>query len=268
MRLLAACLVLFLTPAGALLLSDRHVSELEDEFFQDAKKQTDRLASIYQLYPPRVKRMALAPAILQLRELGDGASVATRVCGAPDSPFRRLFDNLSARCGNWSLARRARWFGLLSVALTTVVFGLILMARITVQRCASRELWPGNWTMWFVMRGVPLLLALQVAVSLSGYGIILQNTTHKMGITLAAMALPFAALLLVERKLVLAFVEPRQLRVFRPRGAPRAEGIEAPAANEAPVTAAPATPAATPTPRLEPRAGIGVARRRRGPDER
>ena len=105
--------------------------------------------------------------------------------------------------------------------------------------------------MWFVMRGVTLLLVVQVAVSLSGYAVMLQRLTGKVAMTLGALSLPFLALLLLERKLVLAFVEPEQLRVFRPKGIPVAE-------DQAQAQAA----------RPDSRAGIGVARRRRGPDER
>jgi hypothetical protein len=120
--------------------------------------------------------MPLAPAILQLKSLTGGGQVAARVCGAPDSPFRRLFDNLYARCEQWTLFRRARWSALLAVVLSVVAFAMILIARIAVERYASRELWPGNWTMWFVMRGVTLMILLQVVVSLAGYGVLLQRS--------------------------------------------------------------------------------------------
>jgi len=217
MRLLLACLVLFLAPAGALLVTDKYVSALEDEFLEDAKAQIQRLNDVYELSPPRVKRMRLAPAIMQLRGLSTGKDVANRVCGSLDSPFARLFERLYPRCTQWTLLRRARWAALLSVAVSALMLGLVLMARITVERYASLESWPGNWAMWFVMRGITLVLAAQVAVSLAGPGIVLQTILGKTALTLAALTLPFLALTFGERKLVLAFVEPKRLNRFRPK---------------------------------------------------
>jgi hypothetical protein len=217
MRLLLACLVLFLAPAGALLVTEKYVSTLEDEFLQDATAQVQRLNDVYQLSPPRVKKMRLAPAIMQLRGLNSGSDVANRVCGSLDSPFTRLFERLSPRCSEWTLLRKARWAALLSVAVSALMLGLVLMARITVERYATLEAWPGNWAMWFVMRGITLVLAAQVAVSLAGPGIVLQTVTGKTALTLAALTLPFLALTFGERKLVLAFVEPRRLNRFRPK---------------------------------------------------
>jgi hypothetical protein len=218
MRLVLACLILFLAPAGALLVCERYVSGIEDEFLKDSRGQVQRLQSVYDLYPPRARKMPSGPAILQLRALTDGDHVARLVCTGSNASFHRLFDNLDARCGRWFLLRRARGSALFAVGLTAAVFGLILMARITVQRYASRELWPGNWTMWFVLRGLTILLIGQIVASLAGYGVILQTITGKTALTLAILIVPFAALLFLERKLVLAFVEPRRLNVFRPRG--------------------------------------------------
>jgi len=227
MRLLLACLVLFLAPAGALLVTEKYVSSLEDEFLKDARAQVDRLDGIYQLSPPRVKRMRLAPAIMQLRGLNSGSAVANRVCGSLDSPFARLFERLYPRCTQWTLLRRARWSALLAVVFSALMLAMVLMARITVQRYASKEMWPGNWAMWFVMRGITIVLAVQVAISLTGPGIVLQTVTGKTALTLAALTIPFLALTFGERKFVLAFVEPRRLNRFRPKhgiSAPKPEG--------------------------------------------
>jgi hypothetical protein len=217
MRLLLACLVLFLAPAGALLVTEKYVSTLEDEFLTDSRTQVDRLDGIYRLSPPRVKRMRLAPAITQLRGLSSGGEVANRVCGSPDSPFARLFERLYPRCVEWTLLRRARWSAAIAVGFSALMLALVLMARITVQRYASKEMWPGNWAMWFVMRGITLVLAAQVALSLVGPGIVLQTVTGKTALTLAALTLPFLALTYGERKFVVAFVEPRRLNRFRPK---------------------------------------------------
>jgi hypothetical protein len=263
MRLVLACLFLFLAPAGALLVTDRRISDVEGEFQKDAQKQTERLNSILQFNPARVRRIAIAPLILQLKEFKTGSAVAARACGSPDV-YRRLFDGLTARCGSWTVLRRARWAALLSVVGTAFVFALILMARITVQRYATLEVWPGNWTMWFVMRGVMLLLIAQVAGALSGYGIVLQTVTGKVWITLAALMAPFAAMVWIERKLVFAFVEPQRLRMFRPRGVLHADETPAEAAQSpAPAPAAAPKPAAPDPPAMPARAGIGLARRRR-----
>jgi hypothetical protein len=217
MRLLLACIVLFLAPAGALLLTDRYVSALEADFQEDAARQVNRLNSLIELYPPKVLKLRSAPAILQLRGLSDGEQVAERVCGLRDSPYQRLFERLTLRCDQWSLFRRARRSALIAVLASVGAFALILMARITVQRYARLREWPGNWTLWFTMKGLPLLLLGQVAVSLIGYGIILQTVTGKTAYALAILAVPFALLYWIERRLVLAFVEPASLRVYRPR---------------------------------------------------
>jgi hypothetical protein len=229
MRLLLACLVLFLAPAGALLVTEKYVSGLEDEFLTDSNTQVKRLNDIYQLSPPRVKKMRLAPAIMQLRGLTTGSEVASRVCGSVDSPYTRLFERLWPRCSEWTLLLRARWAALLSVVVSALMLGLVLMARITVERYASKEMWPGNWAMWFVMRGITLVLAVQVAISLTGPGIVLQTVMGKTALTVAALTLPFLALTFGERRLVLAFVEPKRLNRFRPKhglSVPKPEGPE------------------------------------------
>jgi hypothetical protein len=227
MRLLLACLVLFLAPAGALLITEKYVSTLEDEFLNDATTQVNRLNDIYRLSPPRVRKMRLAPAIMQLRGLRSGSDVASQVCGSVNSPFARLFERLYPRCVEWTLLRRARWSALVAVGFSALMLALVLMARITVERYASKEMWPGNWAMWFVARGITLVLAAQVAISLAGPGMVLQTVTGMTALTLAALTLPFLALTYGERKFVLAFVEPRRLNRFRPKhgiAVPRPEG--------------------------------------------
>src|SRR5512143_2858760 len=102
MRLLLACLAIFLAPAGALLVTVRQVDAIEDEFLHDANSQIDRLDRVSALYPPNVKKMRAAPAILQLKHMSGGANIAANVCASPDSPYRGLFERLHSRCGEWS----------------------------------------------------------------------------------------------------------------------------------------------------------------------
>jgi hypothetical protein len=218
MRLLLACIFLFLAPAGALLVTDRYVAGLESDFLQDASHHVARLNRVLELFPRGAGKMPNAAAIAQLRKAPDGARVATMVCGAPDSPYQRLFERLATRCGQWELFRRARRSAMAAVLFTAFAWALVLMARITVRRYANRRRWPGNWTLWFVLRGLPVVIAIQVAVSLIGYGVVLQTLTGKTAYALAILAAPFAALFWTERRLVLAFVEPETLSAFRPQG--------------------------------------------------
>ncbi len=218
MRLLLACFLLFLAPAGALFLTDRYVSVLEDDFHTDATQQVARLNGLIELYPPKVRRMRSASSILQLRGLSDGGQVAATVCDSADYGFRRLFDLLNARCSQWSLLVRARRSALLAVLWTLFTFALVLRARIAVRRCAARRAWPGNWTLWFVMKGLPVLLLSQVALSLVGYGIVLQTVTGKTLYALGILVVPFLLLFWLERRAVLAFVEPSSLSAYRPQG--------------------------------------------------
>jgi hypothetical protein len=67
--------------------------------------------------------MKAAPAILQLKRMSGGARVAANICATTDSPYHRLFDRLNARCGEWTLYRRARAAALLG----SVVAALVLM---------------------------------------------------------------------------------------------------------------------------------------------
>src|SRR3954447_15617081 len=231
MRLLLACIVIFLAPSGALLIADRYVSAIEDEFSQDAQGHVARLNGVSQFYRPNVAKMRNAPAILQLRQIGPGGGIiAATVCGAPDSPYQRLFDHLRARCDRWTVLRRARRSAILSLALTAGIFAIVLMARIKVQRLIAREEWSGNWAQWFVMRGIPLMLLAHVAVSLIGYGIVLQTIVGKTIYILGILTIPFAVLYWIERRAVLAFVEPQALAAFRPKraaGPRRRRGLDA-----------------------------------------
>jgi hypothetical protein len=220
MRLVLACLAIFLAPSGALFLSVRQVEAIQDDFLEDAKSQIDRLERISALYPPNVRRMQTAPAILQLRELYGGANIAANVCATPDSPYQRLFERLSPRCDEWRLYRRARSFAFLSAVAALAVLALALMARISVLRYVERQQRPGNLTLLFILRGIPLLLAGQIAVALLGYGVLLQNATGKASYAAAILTVPFLILFALERHLVLGYVEPG-LFGGRARGATR-----------------------------------------------
>jgi hypothetical protein len=218
MRLVLACIVLFLVPAGCLLVTDRMVTNIEQDFSDDAASHVARLNRVAQMNPARIRTMRNAAAILVLKELGSGPQVARQVCGPLDSPYRGLFEHLTIRCGQFSLLRRARWGALLSVTGTFVALALILMARITVTRYDRRKEWPGNWALWFVMKGIQVLLALQVMGSLAGFGILLQPVIGRTLLVIAALAIPSVLLYLVERRLVVAFVEPQRLRAYRVSG--------------------------------------------------
>jgi hypothetical protein len=218
MRLLLACLVLFLAPAGAMLVTEHYVATLEGEFWDDAAGQIARLDRVTALYPPNVRKMKSAPAILQLKQMPSGYHVAATVCSVPDSPYRGLFARLNIRCDQWYLYRRARRAALLGVLVTVGAWAMVLIARITVRRYAGLQQWPGNWTLWFVLRGLPVLLLAQIAASLLGYGVIVQTLTGKALTAAAIMLVPFAVLFWLERRLVLAFVEPTALAAYRPTG--------------------------------------------------
>src|ERR1044071_10241541 len=102
MRLVLACLVLFLAPGTCLVVTDRFANNIEAEFKGDAEAQIQRLERITQMYPPKLRTLHNAPAILQLRAMGgNGERIAQQVCGAADSPYRRLFDFLPTRCAQW-----------------------------------------------------------------------------------------------------------------------------------------------------------------------
>jgi hypothetical protein len=218
MRLVLASIVLFLVPAGCLFFTDRLVTEMEQDFADDAASQIARLERIVEMNPARLRTLRTAPAILQLKAMGSGAQIARQVCGPLDSPYRRLFERLSIRCGRFELLRRARWSALLAVAGTFLVLALVLVARITVTRYDRRKEWPGNWALWFVLRGLQALLALQAAASLIGFGILLGSVISRTVLVVGALAIPCVLLYLLERRMVVAFVEPQRLRAYRVSG--------------------------------------------------
>jgi hypothetical protein len=217
MRLLLVIVVLCIAPAGALIVTERYVGVLEGDFWADAASQITRLDRITALYPPNVRKMKTAPAILQLKQMTSAQQVAATVCAVPDSPYQRLFDRITTRCTQWTLYRSARRAALLAALVTVATFALILMARITVRRYAAIQQWPGNWNLWFVVRGLPVLLLGQIATSLFGYGVLLQSAIGKTTVAIAMLLVPFAVLFWLERRLVLAFVEPEALAAFRPK---------------------------------------------------
>jgi hypothetical protein len=218
MRLLLACIALFLAPAGALVVTDHYASAAEDEFLADARGHVATVNRIAEFYPPNVRKVRNVSAILHLKSMvTSGELVAVNVCATTDSPYRPLFEGLAGRCDQWRLLRRARRAALLSVVLTAAVFAIVLVARIKLLRWVAREEWPGDWSQWFVMRGMPFMLLGQIAVSLAGYGIYLQTATGKIVYALGILAIPFVVLFWIERRLVLAFVEPEALSAFRPK---------------------------------------------------
>jgi hypothetical protein len=224
MRLLLACLALFLTPSVALVLTEGYLAGIEDQFLKDAQSHVTYLERVARFYPPNVKKMRDAPAIQQLKLLiRSGSTVAANVCASQDLPYRRLFDHLPERCNQWLVFRRARRAALFSVLLTFVVLAIVLLSRIKVTRAVARQEWSGDWSHWFVLRGMPLLVLLQLAAASAGYYILLQTITGKIVYAVGILALPFAILFWLERRLILAFVEPKAMAAFRPKhsAAPR-----------------------------------------------
>jgi hypothetical protein len=217
MRLLLACFVLFLAPAGGLFLAVHQVDAIESEFAGDAASQVARLDRIAALYPPNIRKMRSAPAILQLKEMSGGASVAANVCTTVDSPYQRLFERLHSRCDSWRLYRRARAAATLGVLVAVGCFVLVLMARIKVRRFVDHRAPAGHWIAIFIQKGLPLLLSAQIAAALSGYGVVLQTLTGKSWYAVGILTIPFLFLLIVERRLVLGFVEPQALGDVQPR---------------------------------------------------
>jgi hypothetical protein len=221
MRLLLACVLVLLAPTASLFVTERYVSALEDEFWQDAASQIKRLDRVASLYPPNVRRMKAGPAIRQLKQMSSGRHVAVTVCATPDSPYHRLFERLNVRCGDWTVYRRARWYAILAAAAAAATLATILMARIAVQRATVRQRWSGNLTHWFILHGIPVFLLCQIAISLAPYGVLLRSLTGRLLYAYAILALPFALLFWLERRFVLAFVEPHLLAPYRPKRAAR-----------------------------------------------
>jgi len=217
MRLVLVCLILFLAPAGCLLVTDQFVNRIEADFLQDSQWQVNRFNRIVEMYPPRAATLPGAAAIQRLRQFADGRQVASAVCGPLDSPYRRFFDRLTIRCGEWSVLVRSRYAALVGVILTVATFALILIARIAVRRYENRKQWAGVWTTWFTARGLTAILAVQVAAALAGFAILLQVLLGRSLYAYAALILPWIGLVWVENRVVHAFVEPEKLLGFRPR---------------------------------------------------
>jgi hypothetical protein len=222
MRLVLFALLLFLAPAGCLLVTDHFVSGIEDDFLQDSRWQVKRFNRIVEMYPPRAATIRSAAQLLRLKQLGDGQSVAMLVCGPLDSPYTRLFDRLSIRCGEWSILRRARKAAIGGVVVALFTFALVLIARIGVQRYENRKEWAGAWTGWFALRGVHVLLGLQTAAALVGFAILLQTFLSRPVYAYAALVIPWMGLFWVESHTGAGFIKAEKLVNFRPRRRNRA----------------------------------------------
>jgi hypothetical protein len=222
MRLVLFALLLFLAPTGCLLVTDHFVSGIEDDFLQDSRWQIKRFNRIVEMYPPRAATIRNAPQLHRLRQLGDGKSVATLVCGPLDSPYSRMFERLSIRCSEWSVLRRARKAAIIGVLVALFTFALVLIARIGVQRYENRKEWAGPWTGWFALRGVHVLLGLQTAAALVGFAILLQTFLARPVYSYAALVLPGIGLFWVESHTAAGFIKAEKLVNFRPRRRNRA----------------------------------------------
>jgi hypothetical protein len=222
MRLVLFCILLFLAPAGCLLVTDRFVSRIEDDFLQDSLWHVNRYDRIVQMYPPRAATLRNAAPIRTLKRLGDGHSVAAAVCGPLDSQFTRLFDRLTIRCGDWSVLRRARNTALVGVVVAAITFALVLIARIGVLRYENRKEWAGPWTTWFTLRGIDVVLAIQVTTALAGFAILLQTLLRRPVYAYAALVIPWIGLLWVEIHTAAGFIQAQKLVAFRPKRRTRA----------------------------------------------
>ena len=217
MRLLLACLVILLAPIGALLLTQRFLDRSEAEFREDSASQVERLNRVVELYPPNVRKMKSAPAILQLRELTDGGQVATKVCFSAASMYGRLFERLTSRCGEWMKVRRARRYSILGIVLSVMMVGAVLMARIVVRRAVSLQEWPGEWSFVYAKHGVSVLLLGQVGASSLGYWILLKNSLSSPVYSWAILVTSVLAVFWLERFLVMGFVDTAEIADLRPR---------------------------------------------------
>ncbi len=207
MRLVLFCLVLFLAPAGCLMVTDRFVNRIEDDFFQDAQWHINRYNRIVEMYPPKARTIRNAPEIRQLKQLGDPHGIATGVCGPMDSPYKRLFDRLSIRCGEWSLLRRARNASLVGVVMAFVTLALVLLARIGVRRYETNKEWAGSWTAWFSARGIQAVLLIQVTTALAGFAVLLQTLLSRPLYAYAALVIPWLGLFWIERLTAARFIQ-------------------------------------------------------------
>jgi hypothetical protein len=222
MRLLLFSILIFLAPAGCLLVTDRFVSGIEDDFLQDSAWQIRRFTRILEMYPPKAATLPNSAQIRRLQQLPDGRSVAAAVCGPMDSPYRRLFDRLTIRCREWSVLRRARYAALFGVLMALGALALVLVARIGVRRYENRKEWAGPWTTWFVSRGIHVVLAIQAAAALAGFGILLQTLLSHPLYAYAAFAVAWIGLLWVEGRTAAGFIQAEKLVALRPRRRARA----------------------------------------------
>jgi hypothetical protein len=222
MRLVVFSVLLFLAPAGCLLVTDRFVSGIEDDFLQDSAWQVRRYTRIVEMYPPRAATIRNAAQIRQLQQLRDGHSVAAAVCGPRDSSYGRLFERLAIRCQEWSVLRRARYAALLGLLLAVGTLALVLIARIGVRRYENRKEWAGPLTTLFVSRGIHAVLAIQAVVALAGFAILLQTLLSRPAYAYAAVIVPWMGLFWVESRLAGGFIQAQKLVAFRPRRRSRA----------------------------------------------
>jgi hypothetical protein len=221
MRMLVFCILLFLAPAGCLLVTDRFVSTIADDFLQDSRWQINRFDRSVEMYPPRAATLRNAAPIRTLKRLGNGNSVAAVVCGSPGGPYARLFDRLAIRCGEWSVLRRARYAALIGVLTAVGTFALVLIARIGVRRYENRKQWAGPWTTLFVSRGIHIVLAIQAATALAGFAILLQ-TLLRHPVYAYAVLFPWMGLVWVEGRTAARFIQAEKLVVLRPTRRARA----------------------------------------------
>lgn len=217
MRFLFACLAVLLVPAAAVIVTQRQARTIEGEFWADAASQIARLDRVAALYPPNVRRMRSAPAILQLKAMPNARTVAANVCATYDSPYRQLFDHLNTRCAQWTLISRGRRTALVSALLAVGVLPLIVLGRLIIRRYVRIQRWPGNVNMWFVQRGVPALLLAPLAAAFFAFGIHLQEMTGKALTVAAILSIPAIAVFWMERRVVMAFVQPYALAALRPK---------------------------------------------------
>lgn len=217
MRLILFCIVLFLAPAGCLVVTDRFVNRIEDDFFQDAQWHITRYDRIVEMYPPKARTIRNAAEIRQLKQLGDPHGIASGVCGPMDSPYKRLFDRLSIRCGEWSVLRRARNAALVGVAIAFCTLALVLVARIGVRGYERNKEWAGSWTAWFSTRGIQAVLLIQVTTALAGFAVLLRTLLSHPLYAYAALVIPWLGLFWIERLTAAGFTQAPKIFGNRPR---------------------------------------------------
>jgi hypothetical protein len=227
MRLVLFAVLMLLAPAGCLLVTDHFVSRIEDDFLQDSLWQVKRYNRIVEMYPPRAATIRNATQLRQLKQLDSGKNVAALVCGPLDGPYRRLFDRLTIRCDEWSILRRARYVAVVGVLIAIFTFALLLVARIGVRRYENRKEWAGPWTTWFALRGIHVVLALQVTAGLAGFAILLRALVSQQWYAYAALLIPWMGLFWVEGRTAAGFIQADKLVAFRPKRRGRAMRAQA-----------------------------------------